>query len=111
MPTRSFPAGLVNRVRNLKLVEVLNALCTYWSQDRTYEPKKNPDSKVFVVEINGKRYNNLLITGDRWFDLETKKGGGGAIDLVMYLKGIGFVQAVKLLTSLDKEEAEEDDIS
>ena len=109
MPTRSFPADLVNRVRNLKLVDVLNALCTYCSQDRTYEPKKNPDSKVFIVEVNGKRFNNLLITGDRWFDLETKKGGGGAIDLVMYLRQISFLQAVKLLSLLEKKEAEEED--
>lgn len=107
---RSFPPQLINRVRNLNLIDVLNSLCTYCSQDKTYEPKKNQESKVFVVEINGKRYNNLLITGDRWFDLEARKGGGGAIDLVIYLRQISFVQAVKLLSSLDKEDAEDDDL-
>ena len=108
MATRSFPPELINQVRRLKLITVLNALCTYCSQDKTYEPKKNPESKVFVIEVNGMRYNNLLITGDRWYDLEAKKGGGGAIDLTMYLRKISFVQAVKLLSSLEKEEAEED---
>lgn len=104
MAPRSFSPQLINRVRNLNLIDVLNSLCTYCSQDRTYEPKKNPDSKVFVIEIDGKRFNNLLITGERWFDLETKKGGGGAIDLLMYLRGISFVQAVKLLSSLEIDE-------
>lgn len=104
MASKSFPLELVNRVRKLKLHKVLTELCTYCSQDRTYEPKKNPDSKVFVIEIDGRRFNNLLITGERWFDLDTEKGGGGAIDLIMYLRGISFVQAVKLLSSLEIDE-------
>lgn len=103
MASKSFPLELVNRARKLKLHKVLTELCTYCSQDRTYEPKKNPDSKVFVIEINGRRFNNLLITGERWFDLDTKNGGG-AIDLIMYLRGISFVQAVKLLSSLEIDE-------
>lgn len=101
MASKSFPPELVIRIRNMNLIDVLNSICTYCSQDRTYVPRKNPNSKLFIVEINGKRFNNLLLTGNRWFDLDSQKGGGGAIDLTMYLKGISFVQSVKLLSSLD----------
>lgn len=106
MPPKSFPPELVNRVRNLNLVEVLSSLCTYVTQDKTYEPRRNERSQLYVAEVNGRRFNNLLITEARWFDLDAKKGGGGAIDLTMHLMKVNFVQAVKLLSALETQDTE-----
>ena len=39
----------------------------------------------------------LLTTGSKWYDTRTHRGGGGAIDLAMYVLGLSFVDAVKYL--------------
>lgn len=41
-------------------------------------------------------------TGIRWYDKNVDKGGGGAIDLVMYLFGMSFREAVELLQKREK---------
>ena len=43
----------------------------------------------------------VLVTGLKWYDVRTGQGGGGGIDLVMYLLGIDFVAAVKFLVGAD----------
>ena len=44
--------------------------------------------------------HTIKITGEKWFDHDAKKGGGGAIDLVMYLQGVDFLTARSYLDSL-----------
>jgi len=39
--------------------------------------------------------HELLVTGARFLDTRADKGGGGAIDLAMYLFRLSFVDALK----------------
>lgn len=39
----------------------------------------------------------LLVDGTRFFDTQSRHGGGGAVDLVMYLWRVPFKRAVKML--------------
>jgi hypothetical protein len=40
----------------------------------------------------------LLVTGPKWYDTRAERGGGGAIDLAMYILRLSFVDAVKRLS-------------
>jgi len=42
-------------------------------------------------------HHNLVVTGNRWFDNKTGKGGAGAIDLQMHLTGQDFSAACRTL--------------
>lgn len=106
---KRFSDAEIHTARNQDLETVLRFLGQYVTQDKTYVPKKNENSKLFVAEINGRRFSNLLITGERWFDLDAKKGGGGAIDLTMYLMNVCFVKAVKLLSAIENQDTEQSD--
>jgi len=44
--------------------------------------------------------HSIKITGEKWFDHDAGKGGGGAIDLVMYLQGIDYKTARDYLGAL-----------
>lgn len=70
---KRFSDAEIHSARNQDLETVLRFLGQYVTQDKTYVPKKNENSKLFVAEINGRRFSNLLITGERWFDLDAKK--------------------------------------
>lgn len=100
---RRFRPEELDAARKIKLLTVVEEFSDFYTQDKTFKPQRNMDGKVFVVEIDGKRFSNLLITGEKWFDQDKKVGGGGAIDLLMHLKSITFVQAVKLLGTLIEE--------
>jgi hypothetical protein len=39
----------------------------------------------------------ILTTGSKWYDTRARKGGGGAIDLVMHVGDLSFVDAVTYL--------------
>ncbi|WP_255208805.1 hypothetical protein [Paraburkholderia youngii] len=45
----------------------------------------------------GDREFELLLRGPKFYDTRAKRGGGGAIDLIMHLHRVGFIQAVNLL--------------
>lgn len=81
---RRFSSEQLEHVRKIELTKVLELISSYYTQDKTFVPKENPSSKLFVAEVDGRHFRQLLITGEKWFDLNTKKGGGGAIDLTMY---------------------------
>lgn len=100
---RRFPPEQLEHVRKIELLKVLELLSTYYTQDRTFVPKENPDSRLFAVEIQGNHFRQLLITGEKWFDLNAEKGGGGAIDLTMHLLKVDFVNAVKILAKKEKQ--------
>lgn len=106
---KRFSDAEIHSARNQDLETVLRFLGQYVTQDKTYVPKKNENSKLFVAEINGRRFSNLLITGERWFDLDAKKGGGGAIDLTMYVMKVCFVKAVKSLSAIENQDTEQSD--
>ncbi|CCG39552.1 hypothetical protein [Xanthomonas citri] len=57
--------------------------------------KDKATRRLYVSLGNG--VVELLATGPKWFDTRADKGGGGAIDLAMYLLRLDFVSAVKQL--------------
>jgi len=91
----------VHRARSVPLLKVLSHVCDYLKEDQDYTPRDlSVGSRRFHVNCS-KRDFRLLLTGEKWLDElvdrgAANRGGGGAVDLVMYLKGINFVQAVKV---------------
>lgn len=93
---RSFAPELLTRLRSMSVIEALRLLELYWKRDPDFQPVKNQNTERLNVAIGG-GVVELLVTGPKWFDTRVEKGGGGAIDLAMYLLRLDFVSAVKRL--------------
>ncbi len=89
-------------LRSIPLTDALDQLGLFWKADRDYKPRGAKEGKRYFVSMDEKVFE-LQVTGMKWFDMQTKKGGGGAIDLVMYLYDVDFVAAVKKLLHLPKK--------
>lgn len=59
--------------------------------ERDPNDTKQFKSKAFRISINGQK----------WYDHNNSRGGGGAIDLVIHLEQCNFTQAIKYLTGID----------
>jgi hypothetical protein len=93
---RSFPDALLAELRSLPLAKALGALDYHVSVDRSFEPVKDARSERWIV--SGERgVTELIVTGPKWLDTRSGKGGGGAIDLVVHIEALSFVAAVKRL--------------
>ncbi len=90
-PVREVEAGdqskmnndLATRVRNIPLVRVLE----YWQYKPSAKDKKNYETAAGRITVNGEKF----------FNHDLGKGGGGAIDLVMQLEHCDFKAAVARL--------------
>jgi hypothetical protein len=103
MSRRSFDDETLAWVRGMPLSQVLDKLQDhgqlFWRCDPDFVPEKDKQTvRLFLSSPSGFAWE-VLVTGLKWFDVRAGKGGGGAIDLVMHLLGINFVNAVKLLSS------------
>ena len=76
--------------------EVLPTLAEYVKADPTFEPILDSHTHRWQVRADGRDFE-LLTTGPKFFDTRAKRGGGGAIDLVMHLHRLDFKQAVQRL--------------
>ena len=88
-------------LRNISLIEVLDYLGFSWVEDQEFHPRKNQDTRRIIVEL-GDSSRKFVITGLRWQEVETLQGGGGAIDFVMYLLDVNFLEAVRKLSRMVK---------
>lgn len=86
------------RWRELPAATTLEALCDYCKADPTFRPTKDPDTKRWHARV-GEREFELLLSGPKFFDTRTRRGGGGAIDLAMFLLDADFRRAVDALTA------------
>lgn len=86
----------LERWRSLACVEVLNAVADHLKEDETFVPRQCPGATRWHVSAAGADYE-LLCTGAQFFDTRAKRGGGGAIDLVMHLLHVDFRRATSLL--------------
>lgn len=99
--TGPWTASDIQQARNVPLLKALRHVCDYIKEDRDYVPRnERSGSRRFHVNCS-KRDFRLILTGEKWIDELTdrnagSRGGGGAIDLVMHLQGLSFVQAVKV---------------
>jgi hypothetical protein len=93
--TRLNPSELA-RLRSSDSKAVLQSIALHAKRDITYQPTKSQNTERWHVNVGGKEYE-LLLNGPKFYDTRTKRGGGGAIDLVMYLYGLRFLEAVRFL--------------
>ena len=92
----SFSASTLTRLRQMPACDALALLATYLKPDPTYRPVKDDRSARWHLSTGHGEFE-IVTTGPKWYDTRTKRGGGGAIDLAMYLLDLSFVEAVKLL--------------
>src|SRR5581483_6110861 len=85
--TRSDNAARFARIRSLDLAAVLQALGA--ERDRYDKAKWRLDGQV------------ISVTGPLFYDHTSERGGAGAIDLVMHVRGVAFVEAVTYLDGPD----------
>ena len=93
MPVDNFS---LKRWRDLDASKVLDVLADYVKDDRDYRPVGSPTTRRVHVVADGFEWE-LLLKGPKWFDTRSQTGGGGAVDLVMYLWRASFKQAVQML--------------
>jgi hypothetical protein len=86
----------LERWRHLDAAKVLSAFATHAKLDPTYIPVKNQSSRRWHAQVNGREFE-LLLTGPKFWDTRHATGGGGAVDLVMYVTGSSFREASRLL--------------
>ncbi len=98
MERRRFPTDVLERLRGLDAHTVLPLVCVHAKRDVTFVPLKSAASQRWHCCVGGSEFE-LLLTGPKWFDTRARHGGGGAIDLVMVLLSLPFVDAVRLLIS------------
>lgn len=92
---RPLPEELI-RLRHISAAEALQALANHAKRDITFQPTKSKQTQRWHANVCGREFE-LLLNGPKFFDTRTKSGGGGAIDLAIYLYGLSFNEAMQLL--------------
>lgn len=96
MSRKYIPEADLKLLRSLDLAEVLNQMCIDFKPDASYQPRQHANSMRWHVTVDA-YVHELIITDRRWFDTRAGKGGCGAVDLLMHILGIGFLEAVHRL--------------
>jgi hypothetical protein len=97
--SKGFNPVTLERLRQMASQDVLALLAVHFKADPTYQPVKDSGSRRWHARTTQGEFE-ILTTGAKWYDTRAKKGGGGAIDLTMHMRGLSFVDAVKLLIGL-----------
>lgn len=84
------------RWREMDAIFVLRAIADHVKQDVEFRPRQSHDTTRWHASVAGLDYE-IVCTGPRFLDTRAKRGGGGAIDLVMHLLGLDFKRAVAVL--------------
>ena len=92
-------ASKLDRWRTLDAVDVLSRLAEHAKGDISFVARKDPTTSRWHSSVGGQDFE-LLFTGPKFWDCRANTGGGGAVDLVMHLKGIDFKEAAALLVQL-----------
>ncbi len=85
--------------QQLDAAVVLAAIADYAKEDKTFGPTKARTTSRWHASLNGNEFE-LLLTGQKFWDVRAKTGGGGAVDLVMHLAGLDFTLAIRRLREL-----------
>ena len=93
---KSFDSATLTRLREMAAGDALVLLAIHVKADPTYLPLKADHSRRWHASTRHGEFE-ILTTGLKWYDTRTHRGGGGAIDLAMYVLGLSFVDAVKYL--------------
>lgn len=85
------------RWRDLSSVLVLRALSDYCKVDPAFRPTKDPYTQRWHARAGVQEFE-FLLNGSKFFDTQSRKGGGGAIDLAMHLLRTDFRGAIAALS-------------
>ncbi|MFL9951703.1 hypothetical protein PQR68_37505 [Paraburkholderia agricolaris] len=89
----------LGRWHALDAILVLEKLGCYAKVDDTFEPIRAQGTLRYHVNAEGRDFE-FLLCGPKFFDTRLKRGGGGALDLVMHLHDLDFKGAADLLRRL-----------
>ena len=84
------------RWRSMNAADALRALAEHVKQDTTFSPRASEGTTRWHASVAGHDVE-VVCKGPKFFDTRARRGGAGAVDLVMHLFGIDFKEAVKLL--------------
>jgi hypothetical protein len=86
----------LERLRGREALDVLRLMCEYTKLDRDFVPVRAASTHRVHVSTAGTE-RELVVDGTRFFDTRARKGGGGAVALVMHPWRAPFKQAAKML--------------
>jgi hypothetical protein len=86
----------LTRLRDMETLRTLALLAEHVGVDKDFKPIKSRATRRVHVSAAGAEWE-LLVNGPKFYDTRAGTGGGGAIDLVMYLWGVPFKTAVAML--------------
>ncbi|TXI72349.1 MAG: hypothetical protein E6Q42_14475 [Dechloromonas sp.] len=86
----------LEQLRGIDAAAILPRLVDYAKADPSFVPISGEPTTRWHVTAQGRNFE-LLLTGPKFYDTRQKRGGGGAIDLVMHLYQIDFKKAVDRL--------------
>jgi hypothetical protein len=89
----------LRRWRALAANLLISLLATHAKRDITFVPIKGKGTERWHANIGGREYE-FITDGAKFYDTRGTRGGGGAVDLVMYLHRVDFRGAVELLRRL-----------
>ena len=99
--TRKYSDEYLKEVRKMPLTAALDGLGLYWKTDLDYKPILDKSSFRIIVSLPDGGVRELRITaGIRFYDMKTKQGGGGVIDLVKYLYSVEFPEAMRIISKI-----------
>lgn len=84
------------RWRSLDAIHALRILADYVKQDESFEPTRSTSTRRVHAAVAGAEWE-FLVDGPKFYDTRKRVGGGGAVDLVMYLWRLPFKKAVAML--------------
>lgn len=88
--------GDLARWRNLDAIAVLLVLAEHVKEDRSFQAVRSTGTKRLHVSAADADWE-FLVYGPKFYDTRARKGGGGAVDLVMHLWRAPFRKAVQIL--------------
>jgi hypothetical protein len=81
---RTFSASTLTRLRQMPACDALALLATHVKSDPTFRPVKDDQSQRWHLCTRRGDFE-IVTTGPKWYDTRARHGGGGAIDLAIYL--------------------------
>ena len=96
MGRRAVDNSELERWRTVDVTRLFGVLLDYSKQDEGFRPRCGAGTTRWNVSV-GATELELLCTGAKFFDTRAGAGGAGAVDFAMYVLGLPFKDAVRLL--------------